>query len=63
MGTGELTVKVSADIDRSIYDMVEIAEAIDEIIDLVPQQNKIVALAIKSCICDKMTDWIDANEA
>ncbi len=63
MVVDELTVKISADIDKSIYDMVDISEAIDEIIDLVPKHDKIVAVAIKANICDKMTDWIDAKEA
>lgn len=62
MGAADrLTILVSANIDRSVYDMFDIAESIDKIIALVPDYDKRVACAIKDGICDKMAGWLDAE--
>jgi hypothetical protein len=61
MKSGELTVSVKVDHDRSVCDMFDISESLERIVNMVPVYDRTHARRIKRSITDKMVSWLDAE--
>ncbi len=60
MRAPNLAISVSTNIDRATCEMFDIAQDLEEVVDLVPDWSKPEAAKIKTRIIDKMVGWIDA---
>ena len=62
MEAGKLTVEVSVSSDRSVYEMFDVVQDLDNLIALIPPSDIAHARRIKRKIVNKLAGWIDGEE-
>ncbi len=60
MPQSELSVSVSVDLEKAVYDMVDIVSELDAMVELVPAWNSLEAKAHKRRAVDTMLKWLDS---
>jgi len=61
MAVGGLELKVSVDLDIAACEMFDVAQNLEEMLELVPDWQKPEAAKIKTRIINKMADWLNGE--
>lgn len=60
MKTGELSISVSVNLEDAVFEMYDIVQEVDSMVELVPAWSKFEAEAIKNRITGMMVKWLDS---